>query len=298
MKYLIFLFTFLYVFEGFSLDLEEAIKKYTGRGTQLAGEAGNICAIQSPQTSDATELAKYYCNDKGLMHYEVDPFFYPVSISDCSGNIYTCFSQNPSNGSNTGTVNDSDNDQANLFLTLCQNTFNDEKKCDDLKVECYGVEFNSCSAVQEAKLRETATPPVAKEPPPPADTPPPEEPPGGNTPPPGSGSNPYDVARADKDIFEPQIEVQCKDMREDAEYCCGPTAMGCLIGAPKDSDIGAITSVGTMLAQALIANRQLTSMAENCDSQAGLANFGAGINTAMATQCHMKRSTCDNSCTT
>lgn len=75
MKYLIFLFTFLYVFEGFSLDLEEAIKKYTGRGTQLAGEAGNICAIQSPQTSDATELAKYYCNDKGLMHYEVDPFF-------------------------------------------------------------------------------------------------------------------------------------------------------------------------------------------------------------------------------
>ncbi|MCB0390723.1 MAG: hypothetical protein KDD58_05520 [Bdellovibrionales bacterium] len=133
---------------------------------------------------------------------------------------------------------------------------------------------------------------------------PPEDGGGGGTttpePPPDVKPLPEDqdaIAKADKAQFEAEIEAQCKPQREDAEYCCGPTAMGCLIGAPKESDIGAIASVGTMLAQALIANRQLTSMAENCDSQAGLANFGAGVNTAMATQCHMKRSTCDSTCT-
>ena len=103
-------------------------------------------------------------------------------------------------------------------------------------------------------------------------------------------------AEADYKMYESQVN-ECKKARDKAEHCCGSSAMGCMMGFKESDDMGAVTSVGAMLIQQVIATRQISQGVQgNCSSQEGLANFSAGVNGAMAMSCHGKRTTCDSTC--
>ena len=103
-------------------------------------------------------------------------------------------------------------------------------------------------------------------------------------------------AEADYKMYESQVN-ECKKARDKAEHCCGSSAMGCMMGFKESDDMGAVTSVGAMLIQQVIATRQISQGVQgNCNSQEGLANFSAGVNGAMAMSCHGKRTTCDSTC--
>lgn len=113
----------------------------------------------------------------------------------------------------------------------------------------------------------------------------------------GIASGEDSVSTEDIKDLEAAIK-QCATAKKKAEQCCGPAGLGCLVGAEPGSGTETMASIGGILAQSLIAARQLEGMQQNCDSQDGLANFGAGLNGAMAIRCQFSRNTCDNTCGT
>ncbi|MCB9024790.1 MAG: hypothetical protein H6625_00600 [Bdellovibrionaceae bacterium] len=104
-----------------------------------------------------------------------------------------------------------------------------------------------------------------------------------------------DTASYTEEELKKAVE-ECKRAKQKASQCCGPGGLGCLVGADPGEGGETIAAVGGMLVQTLIASRQLQGMQQNCDSQEGLANFGAGLNGAMAVSCHTSRSSCESTC--
>lgn len=106
------------------------------------------------------------------------------------------------------------------------------------------------------------------------------------------GFCPYDVA-----TLKAQYEAQCVDSSKKASFCCGTGGAACLAGVDDEkSGMATVAGIGTVLAQQLGTLTQLKGMAENCDSQNGLATFSAALSGGIAANCYSRKSTCENSC--
>lgn len=113
---------------------------------------------------------------------------------------------------------------------------------------------------------------------------------------PAAAANTANYCNQQYQTLKEQLDKQCRPQKKKANYCCSAGGVGCLAGFEANSTEAALTTVGTMLATTLAGMRQMQGMAQNCDSQSGLANFSAGLNASMAANCQMEKNSCENIC--